>query len=122
VYERPTLLHNPACSKSRAALGLLESRGIDHGCVRYLDTPPSRDQLQWLAERIEGGARAMVRTGEPEFAALGLDAPGTGDAALLEAIAAHPRLLERPILVAGERAVVGRPPERILSLLEPGAA
>jgi arsenate reductase len=118
--ERPTLYHNPGCSKSRAALALLEARGIDFGCIPYLDAPPSRDALRWLADRIEGGARAMVRSGEPTFAALGLDRPDVDDARLLDAIAAHPRLLERPILVVGDRAVVGRPPERILALFDAG--
>jgi arsenate reductase len=121
MFDLPTLFHNPRCSKSRAALAVLEARGVDHACVHYLEDPPSRDALRWIADRVAGGIRAMVRTGEPEFSALGLDSPGIEDGTLLDAIAAHPRLLERPILVAGNRAVIGRPPERILELLAPGA-
>ncbi|GAB3733838.1 arsenate reductase (glutaredoxin) [Luteimonas pelagia] len=113
----PRLFHNPRCSKSREALHLLASRNVGFEEVRYLDTPPSRETLGWLAQRIEGGARAMVRKGEPAFAAHGLDRDGVGDDAILDAIAADPSLLERPILVVGERAVIGRPPERILELL-----
>lgn len=111
------LYHNPRCSKSRAALELLRARGHDPEVVPYLDSPPDRATLAWLAARIEGGARAMLRTGEPEYRDLGLADPGLGEEALVDAMARHPRLIERPIYVVGERAVVGRPTERILDLL-----
>lgn len=112
------LYHNPRCSKSRAALDLLRSRGREPDIVPYLESPPDRATLAWLAARIEGGARAMLRPGEPEYAELGLADPGLDDAVLLDAMARHPRLIERPIYVQGERVVVGRPPERVLELLE----
>jgi arsenate reductase len=112
-----TLYHNPRCSKSRAALELLESRGVRPQIVAYLETPPDRQALQQLLRKLGLGARHLLRTGEPEFAALGLDDPALDDATLLDAIAAHPRLLERPIAVAGDRAVIGRPPDRVLELL-----
>lgn len=110
------LYHNPRCSKSRAALALLRSRGREPEVVPYLDAPPDRGTLAWLAARLEGGARSMLRTGEPEYRELGLDDPGLDEDALLDAMARHPRLIERPIYVAGERAVIGRPPERVLDL------
>jgi arsenate reductase len=112
-----TLYHNPRCSKSRAALELLESRGVRPQIVAYLETPPDRQALEQLLRKLGLEARQLLRTGEPEFAALGLDDPALGESALLDAIAAHPRLLERPIAVAGDRAVIGRPPDRVLELL-----
>jgi arsenate reductase len=110
------LLHNPHCSKSRAAKTLLDARGVAYTERRYLEAPLSRAELAELAQRLARPVRDWTRTGEPAFAALGLtrDAP---DALLLDAIATHPELLERPVLVRGRRAVVGRPPESILELL-----
>jgi arsenate reductase len=114
---RVTLFHNPRCSKSRAARELLEARGVDLDIVEYLVTPPDAATLRDLVLRLGVGARALLRTGESDYRELGLDNPSLTDAALLEAIAAHPRLLERPIAVRGDRAVIGRPPERVLELL-----
>jgi arsenate reductase (glutaredoxin) len=111
-----TLYHNPRCSKSRAALALLASRGIEPRIVAYLETPPNREELAALVRKLGVDARRLLRSGEPEYAALGLDDPALGDTALLDAIATHPRLLERPIAVRGDRAVIGRPPERVLEL------
>ncbi len=110
------LLHNPRCSKSRAAKALLEERGAAFQLRLYLEDPLSRAELAELRRRLERPAREWVRRGEPAFAAAGLDA-ASDDRAVLDAIAKHPELLERPILVRGERAVVGRPPEQILELL-----
>ena len=112
------LYHNPRCSKSRAALALLDARGITPRVVRYLDTPPDVATLQSLVAQLGLTPRALLRTGEPEYAALGLDDPGVDDAAILDAMATHPRLIERPILVRGTRAVIGRPTERLLTLLD----
>ena len=111
------LWHNPRCSKSREALALLRARGIEPAIREYLAEPPSAPELARLCGLLGLPARDLLRTGEPEYAALVLDDPALSEARLLEAIAAHPRLLERPILVAGGRAVVGRPPERVLELL-----
>ena len=112
----PVLLHNPRCSKSRAAKALLEERGVAFELRLYLEDPLSRAELGTLRRWLARPAREWVRRGEPAFAAAGL-APDSDDAAVLDAIAAHPELLERPILVHGDRAVVGRPPERLLDLL-----
>lgn len=110
------LLHNPRCSKSRAARALLEERGVDFRERRYLDDPLSREELAELGVRLGRPVAEWTRSGEAAFreAALGSDA---SEEKLLDAIAAHPILLERPVLVRGRRAVVGRPPERILELL-----
>jgi arsenate reductase (glutaredoxin) len=109
--------HNPRCSKSRAALELLTERGVQPQVVAYLDQAPGVDELKDLLRRLGLPARALLRTGEPEYAELGLDDPSLSEEALLAAMHAHPRLIERPIFVYGERAVIGRPPERVLELL-----
>jgi arsenate reductase len=110
------LLHNPRCSKSRAAKGLLEARGARFEVRLYLEAPLSKAELDELRRRLGRPAREWVRRGEPAFAAAGLG-KDSDDPAVLAAIAAHPELLERPILVRGDRAVVGRPPEQVLELL-----
>jgi arsenate reductase len=110
------LLHNPGCSKSRAARALLEERGVRFEERRYLDDPLTRAELAALRERLGRPASEWVRSGEPAYAQAGLGA-GASEAQILDAMAAHPILIERPILVRGARAVVGRPPERLLELL-----
>lgn len=111
------LYHNPRCSKSRAALELLASRGVAPAIVRYLDDPPDADTLRALLRKLGLPARALLRTGEDEFEALKLADPALDEEALIAAMAAHPRLIERPVFVRGDRAVIGRPPERVLELL-----
>ncbi|WP_166207010.1 arsenate reductase (glutaredoxin) [Cognatiluteimonas telluris] len=111
------LFHNPQCSKSRGALDLLRERGIEPGVVDYLDKAPAVEELRQLAEMLGTGVRSLLRSGEPEYAALGLGDPTLDDDALLAAMHAHPRLIERPVFVHAGRAVIGRPPERVLELL-----
>jgi arsenate reductase len=110
------LLHNPRCSKSRALHALLAERGVAFTERRYLEDPLSRAELASLRERIGRPATEWVRTAEAVFAAAGLGAESS-DAQILDAMAVHPILIERPILVRGARAVVGRPLERALELL-----
>jgi arsenate reductase len=110
------LLHNPRCSKSRAAHELLTERGVAFAERRYLEDPLSRAELASLRERLARPASEWVRANEEAFAAAGLDR-GSDEAVLLDAMADHPILIERPILVRGARAVVVRPPERVLELL-----
>ena len=112
-----TLYHNPRCSKSRGALELLEARGLQPQVVRYLETPLTAAELRALLAKLGYGARQLLRSGEEEYQTLGLADPALDDEALIAAMVAHPRLIERPILVVGARAVVGRPPERVLELL-----
>lgn len=113
-----TIYHNPRCSKSRQALELLEARGETPVVVRYLETPPDADVLRSLLRALALPARALLRTGEDEYRELGLDDPALGDDALVAAMAAHPRLIERPVVVRGQRAIIGRPPETVLELLK----
>ena len=112
-----TLYHNPRCSKSRGALELLEARGLTPTVVRYLDTPLDASQLRDLLAKLNIGARQLLRSGEDEYKALNLADSGLTDAQLIDAMAAHPKLIERPILVAGDKAVIGRPPEKVLEIL-----
>lgn len=114
--ETIVLLHNPRCSKSRAARALLEEHGARFVERRYLEDPLSLDELRELATRLGRPVREWARRGEAEFAAASLDESSSDDA-ILRAIAAHPILLERPIAMRGARARLGRPPERILDLL-----
>jgi arsenate reductase len=109
-------LHNPHCSKSRAALELVRERGGELPVREYLDDPLSLDELRRLVQLLGVRPIALARRGEPQFAALGLS-EATPDEEVLRAMAEHPILMERPIVVRGGRAVVGRPPERVLELL-----
>ena len=107
---------NPACSKCRTALSILQERNVQADEVRYLDEPPTIADLEELMVLLGiDDPRLMMRTGESVYAELALG--GSEGDALLEAIARHPILLERPIFVVGDRAVIARPPERILELL-----
>ncbi|MGE8436978.1 MAG: arsenate reductase (glutaredoxin) [Pseudomonas palmensis] len=112
-----TLYHNPRCSKSRGALELLEARGLTPEVVRYLETPPDAATLKALLGKLGIGARQLLRSGEDEFKTLGLADPALSDDQLIDAMARHPKLIERPILVAGDKAVIGRPPEKVLEIL-----
>ncbi|HEX4869302.1 MAG TPA: arsenate reductase (glutaredoxin) [Moraxellaceae bacterium] len=113
-----TIYHNPRCSKSRQALELLEARGLRPNVVKYLETPPDAATLRNLLRALGIGARDLLRAGEDEYRDLGLRNPALDDEALIAAMVAHPRLIERPIVVSGGRAVVGRPPEKVLELLK----
>jgi arsenate reductase (glutaredoxin) len=108
--------HNARCSKSRGACALLDEHGVDADVVRYLDDPPSRAEI----ERVMGllgvdDPREMMRTGERLYRELGL--AGADPDTLFDAMATHPILIERPIVIRDDRAVVARPPERLLELL-----
>ncbi|KTC10903.1 arsenate reductase [Pseudomonas marginalis ICMP 9505] len=112
-----TLYHNPRCSKSRGALELLEARGLNPSVVRYLETPLDATQLKALLGKLGIGARQLLRTGEDEYKTLNLADASLSEAQLIAAIAAHPKLMERPILETADKAVIGRPPENLLEIL-----
>ena len=112
-----TLYHNPRCSKSRGALELLEQRGLAPTVVRYLETPLDAAQLRSLLAKLGLSARQLLRTGEDEYKTLNLADPSLSEEQLVAAIAQHPKLMERPILQAGEKAIIGRPPENVLEIL-----
>ncbi|MBB1611280.1 arsenate reductase (glutaredoxin) [Pseudomonas sp. UMC65] len=112
-----TLYHNPRCSKSRGALELLEQRGLAPTVVRYLETPLDAAQLRSLLAKLGLSARQLLRTGEDEYKTLNLADPSLSEEQLVAAIAQHPKLMERPILEAGDKAIIGRPPENVLEIL-----
>ena len=112
-----TLYHNPRCSKSRGALELLEQRGLAPTVVRYLETPLDAAQLRSLLAKLGLSARQLLRTGEDEYKTLNLADPSLSEEQLIAAIAQHPKLMERPILEAGDKAIIGRPPENVLEIL-----
>ena len=112
------LYPTPPSSRSRGALELLRERGIDPLVIAYLDNPPSAAELRDLLGTLGLPARDLLRTGEDEYAALGLADESLAESALIDAMVQHPRLIERPIFVHGGRAVIGRPPERVLELLD----
>jgi len=110
--------HNPRCSKSRATLELLESRGLQARIVRYLDIPPEAATLAAIAAVLDRPAREMLRTGEQAWTELGLDPDTLTDSRLFELLAENPTLLQRPIVVANGQARIGRPPEAVLEIIE----
>ena len=109
-------LHNPRCSKSRAALELVREAGVELPVREYLRDPLSVDELRAIVKALGVRPIEIVRRSEPQFAALGLSAD-TPDDDVLSAMAEHPILIERPIVVRGGRAVVGRPPETVREIL-----
>ncbi len=113
-----TIYHNPRCSKSRATLKLLQEKGIEPRIVKYLETPPSAEELREIIRLLGlSSPRELMRRKEKEYKELGLDDPSLSDDALIEAMVKHPRLIERPIVIANGKAAIGRPPESVLAIL-----
>ena len=112
------IYHNPRCTKSRQTLQLLEKRGLEFKIVDYLRTPPDASELRKILNVLQLAPREIMRKNEPEYRQLGLDNPDLSDAGLIRALQEHPRLIERPIVISGNKAAIGRPPENILKILE----
>ena len=110
-----TIWHNPRCSKSRETLALLEAQGIAPAIRLYLQDPPSEAELRDALARLGLSARDLIRRKEAAFRDAGLSADSS-DAALIAAMAANPVLIERPVVLHGDRAALGRPPEAVLAL------
>ena len=110
---------NPSCSKCRTVRSILEERGLDADYVRYLEQTPTREELERVLELLgTEDPREMMRTGEDVYRNLGLATANRDE--LLDAMVEHPILIERPIVIHGGRAVIGRPPERALDLFGAG--
>ncbi|MEJ6744277.1 MAG: arsenate reductase (glutaredoxin) [Porticoccaceae bacterium] len=112
-----TIYHNPRCSKSRQTLEILQSKGLNPDIVLYLETPLDKLALTGLLQKLNLGVADLVRRSEKEFKDKDLGEPGVTDAQLLDAMVKYPKLIERPIVVVGYKAVLGRPPENVLELL-----
>jgi len=110
-----TIWHNPRCSKSRQTLGILEEKGIEAEVVKYLEKTLSVEELKEILKKLNISARELMRTKEDEYKSLDLKSENDEEK-LLEAMANHPKLIERPIVIKGEKAVLGRPPEKVLEL------
>jgi arsenate reductase len=113
-----TVYHNPRCSKSRAVLALLEENDISTDIVYYLETPPDSKELKSLLRKLGMNVRDLLRRSEPEYDTLGLENVSLADEIVLDLLVKHPALLQRPIVVAGNRAIIGRPPENVLPFIE----
>ena len=112
-----TIYHNPRCSKSRQTLELLTSRGIEPVIVEYLKTPPTHQQLDSILRGLEMEPRQLMRTKEAEYKELGLDDESLSRDQLIEAMIATPKLIERPVVIAGDQIAIGRPPEAVVTIL-----
>ncbi len=112
-----TIWHNPRCSKSRGTLDLLRERGIEPAVVDYQKTPPSVADIERALQSLGMQPRDILRKDESVYLDLGLENPGLTREQLIEAMAAHPILIERPIVFANGKAAIGRPPENVLAIL-----
>jgi arsenate reductase len=114
-----TIFHNQACSKSRGALEILEERGVHHDVVRYLETPPDRATIERILDAIPDEPQALIRTDDAKFKALGI---AKSDAVtreqVVDVLVAHPEVMQRPVVFVGGRAVIARPSEKVLDLLD----
>lgn len=112
-----TIYHNPRCSKSRQTLELLKDKGIEPSVIEYLKTPPSAPEIADILAKLGRSPRELMRTKEAEYKEQGLDDSSLDDGALINAMVATPKLIERPIVLAGGKAAIGRPPESVLEIL-----
>ena len=112
------IFHNPRCSKSRATLALLEENGLNPEIVLYLQDPPTAGELSSILGKLGMTARELMRKGEAEYKELGLAERTLDDDELIAIMVEHPKLIERPIVLANNRAAIGRPPESVLEILE----
>ncbi len=112
-----TIYHNPRCSKSRQTLGLLQENNVEPEIVEYLKSPPDAETLEKLLDMLSLEPRELMRKKEKEYKENDLANPDLSREELIAAMVAHPKLIERPIVVTGEKAALGRPPESVLDIL-----
>ncbi|ELT95616.1 hypothetical protein CAPTEDRAFT_119346 [Capitella teleta] len=112
-----TIFHNPRCSKSRQTLSILEEQGVSPEVVLYLETPPDANQLKAILGKLGINARDLLRKGEQEFKDNNLKDPSLTEEQLINVMCEFPKLIERPIVINGENARIGRPPESVLEIL-----
>ncbi|HEX5636304.1 MAG TPA: arsenate reductase (glutaredoxin) [Gammaproteobacteria bacterium] len=117
MTDKIRIYHNPRCSKSRQTLELLQNKHLQPEVIEYLGTPPNATELESLLRMLGLQPRQLMRTKEAEYKMLGLDNPKLTDKQLIKAMVEHPKLIERPIVVAHGKAAIGRPPEAVLEIL-----
>ena len=117
ILTMTTIYHNPRCSKSRQTLALLEERGQQPTVVLYLEHPPSASELRAILAKLNKTPREILRKSEDVYEALNLDDAKLSDADLINVMVENPILIERPIVIKGEKAALGRPPEQVLDIL-----
>lgn len=115
--KKAIILHNPRCSKSRETLALLGEQGVEIEVVEYLKDTPDAAEIARILSLLGIGARELMRTKEEEYKALGLDNPELDETALIDAMVANPKLIERPVVLANGKAAIGRPPANVLEIL-----
>jgi arsenate reductase len=116
-HEKPVMYHNPRCSKSRETLQILNDHEIEPDIVDYLDEPPSAEELKRIIGLLGVTARDLLRTTEQVYKDADLDDDSLSDDEIIDAICEYPALLQRPIVIFGDRAVIGRPPTRVLEII-----
>jgi arsenate reductase (glutaredoxin) len=112
-----TIYHNPRCSKSRQTLQLLQEQGIEPEIIKYLETPLSAEEISSILTKLAIEPRALLRKSEPDYKSAGLNDTSLDSETLIRAMAEHPKLIERPIVLANNKAAIGRPPENVLTIL-----
>ncbi|NOQ76410.1 MAG: arsenate reductase (glutaredoxin) [Methylococcaceae bacterium] len=111
------IYHNPRCSKSRQTLQLLQEQGVEIGIIEYLKTPPTAAELSDILQKLNIEPRALMRKNEAEYKATGMDNTELSSDELINGMVATPKLIERPIVLANDKAAIGRPPESVLAIL-----
>ncbi len=115
--DKPVIYHNPRCSKSRATLQLLNDHDIEPEIIDYLDNPPSPQELKRIVALLGVQVRELLRSTEPAYREANLGDDSLSEDELIKAICEHPALLQRPIVITGNRAIIGRPPSRVLEII-----
>jgi arsenate reductase (glutaredoxin) len=115
---KTTIWHNPKCSKSRATLALLESHGMDPHIRLYLTDPPSTSTIESVLSKLGLSARGLMRKKEALYSELSLEAESLTEEELIQAMAQNPSLIERPVVIRGAKAAIGRPPDAVLNALK----
>ena len=115
--KRVTLYHNPRCGTSRKVLELMKRKGIQPKIIEYLKTPPTARELDQILLQLKLEPQALIRTKEKEYKQLKLDRRSVSRSALIKAMVSHPILIQRPVVIVGNKAVIGRPPERVEKIL-----
>ncbi len=115
--HKPIIYHNPRCSKSRQTLKILQQHSLTPTVIEYLKTPPDSNELKNILDKLKLSPREILRNNEPEYQKNQLGHAELSDDAIIQAIIANPILMQRPIVIFGDKAIIGRPPEKVLELL-----